>query len=481
MEDKNTKKKSSIKKEDKVKNTKKVVKVKSEESKKVAKEKTAKKVEKIDDKKETTKIEEPKTNEKISKKELKVEESPELKKGFNNLEVVIIMFITLCFGGLIGSALTYAVSNKEEIITSVPVELNEFVNTYEDIIENYYEEIDHKGLLNAGIEGMLRFLGDKYSVYMDEEESKDFDEQVEGKYVGIGSEIQRLEDGSTIISDPFEGGPAFKAGLQKEDIILKVNGESIEGLDLEEISNKVKGKSGTNVTITIKRGEEELDVVVTRGEVELTSVTGKVIGIEDKKIGYIDIDLFAANSANQFEKELLRLEAEGITSLIIDVRDNSGGYLTTVEEIASLLLEKGKTLYKLDTKGVVETKKDTTKTSRSYQITVLINRYSASASEILAAAIKESYANGEVVGVNSYGKGTVQKAYKLESGATVKYTIQKWLTPDGNWINEKGVEPTKVVEQKEEYYQDPTDDKDVQLQEALKMLAGTKDENKETE
>lgn len=476
MEDKNAKKKSSTKKEDNVKNEKKVVKEKTEKSQK---KDGVKKSVKIDNKEEIKKVDEPKLEEKVDKREPQVEEIPELKKGFNNLEVVIIMFITLCFGGLIGSALTYAVSNKEEIITSVPVELNEFVNTYEDIIENYYEEIDHKGLLNAGIEGMLRFLGDKYSVYMDEEESKNFDEQVEGKYVGIGSEIQRLEDGSTIISNPFEDGPAAKAGLQKDDTILKVDGKSIEGLDLEEISNKVKGKAGTNVTITVKRGDIELDIVVTRGEVELTSVTGKVIGIEDKKIGYIDIDLFASNSANQFEKELLRLESEGINSLIIDVRDNSGGYLTTVEDIASLLLEKGKTLYKLDTKGVVETKKDSTKTSRSYPITVLINRYSASASEILAAAIKEAYENGEVVGVNSYGKGTVQKAYKLESGATVKYTIQKWLTPNGNWINEKGVEPTKVVEQKEEYYADPTDDKDVQLQEALKMLAGTNNKDEE--
>jgi len=473
MEEKETKKKTSSKKEDKIKKERKVAKGKEN------KPKEDKKVNNIDKEIKKDEIKQVKEEKKKLEENVINIELDEKKKGFNSLEVVIIMFITLCFGGLIGSALTYAVSNKEEIITSIPVELNEFVNTYEDIIENYYEEIDHKELLNSGIEGMLDFLGDRYSVYMDEEATKEFDEQVEGKYVGIGSEIQRLEDGSTIISNPFEDGPAAKAGLQKDDVILKVNGESIEGLDLSEISSKVKGKSGTKVTLTIKRGEEELDVVVIRGEVEITSAIGRIIEMNDKKVGLIDIEIFASNTANQFEKELLRLEGEGITSLIIDVRDNSGGYLTTVEEISALLLEKGKNIYKLDTKGIVDVKKDSTKTSRSYPISVLINKYSASASEILASAIKESYSNGEVIGVNSYGKGTVQKAYKLESGATVKYTIQKWLTPDGNWINEKGVEPTKVVEQSEEYYQDPTDEKDTQLQEALKLLTGEKEEKKE--
>lgn len=469
MEEKNKKKKSSPKKEGKAKSSEKVVK-----DKKIKKDIEPENIKQKDEKAKSE------INKEIIVEETVVEKDEELsrpKKGFNNLEVVIIMFITLCFGGLVGSALTYAISNKEEIISSIPSELNEFVNTYEDITKNYYEEIDNKGLLNAGIKGMMEFLEDKYSVYMDEEETEDFDEQIEGKYVGIGSEIQRLENGDTIISNPFKDGPADKAGLQKEDIILKVDGEDITGLDLADISDKVKGKAGTNVTITIRRGEEELDVVVTRGEVELSSVTGKIIESGGKKVGFIDIDIFALNSANQFEKELLKLESEGISSLIIDVRDNSGGYLTTVEEIASLLLEKGKTIYQLDTKGIIESKKDTTKTSRKYPITVLINNYSASASEILASAIKESYENGEVVGVNSYGKGTVQKAYKLENGATIKYTIQKWLTPNGNWINEKGVEPTKVVEQKEEYYKEPTDENDVQFQEALKMI--TNDEKSE--
>ncbi len=413
----------------------------------------------------------------IEKKEPKKVEEPkeiiiEKQTGFNILEVLIIMFITLCFGGLLGSALTYASGNKHKIVTTVPSELKEFIETYEDITDNYYEDINKDELLGSGIKGMLGFLGDKYSIYMDEEESEDFNQEIEGKYVGIGSEIKRLESGETIISNPFEDGPAAAAGLQVDDIIQKVDGEDVTGLDLSEISNKVKGKEGTVVRITVKRGEEILEIPVIRGEVELSSVEAQMLTLNDKKIGYIKIEIFAANTGKQFEKELLKLESEGITSLIIDVRNNSGGYLSTANEISSLFLEKGKNIYQLDTKGEIEVIKDTTKAKREYPVAVLINQYSASASEILASAIKEAYDKGFVVGVNSYGKGTVQKATTLKSGATVKYTIQKWLTPNGNWINEVGVEPTHKVEQNPMYTGDPSEANDTQLQSAKSLVIG---------
>ena len=152
------------------------------------------------------------------------------------------------------------------------------------------------------------------------------------------------------------------------------------------------------------------------------------------------------------------------------MRDNSGGYLSTVTSIASLFMDKSKIIYQLDTKGIVEQIYATTKESRKYDIRVLINQNSASASEILAAALQESY-GAKVVGVNSFGKGTVQKAYQLESGATVKYTIQKWLTPNGNWINKKGVTPDIEVEMEGDYYQNPSDETDNQLQKALEDIS----------
>ena len=395
----------------------------------------------------------------------------EKKVGFNYLEVILIMIITLIIGGFLGGFVNQFVTKptKQESST-VSDEFQEFLNTYEDIKENYYEEIDEGEMLNAGIKGMIDYLGDKYSVYMDEEETEEFNEQVEGKYVGIGTEIMQLEDGSVVVSNPFEGSPAAKAGLQAGDVIIRVNDTDVTGKTSSEVSNLIKKSADSTVNITVRRDDEEKTFTIERETIEIESVDSSVFDVNDKKVGYIYVSIFAANTYQQFEQALEDLEKDGIDSLVIDVRSNSGGYLDCVTEIASLFLGKGKVIYQLDTKGIVEKVYDETKTKRDYPIAVLINSSSASASEILAASLKESY-GAEVVGVNSYGKGTVQRAYQLENGATVKYTIQKWLTPDGNWINEVGVEPTLRVEMNVDYYQNPSDETDNQLQEALKKVA----------
>ena len=395
----------------------------------------------------------------------------EKKVGFNYLEVILIMIITLIIGGFLGGFVNQFVTKptKQESST-VSDEFQEFLNTYEDIKENYYEEIDEGEMLNAGIKGMIEYLGDKYSVYMDEEETEEFNEQVEGKYVGIGTEIMQLEDGSVVVSNPFEGSPAAKAGLQAGDVIIRVNDTNVTGKTSSEVSNLIKKSADSTVNITVRRDDEEKTFTIERETIEIESVDSSVFDVNDKKVGYIYISIFAANTYQQFKQALEDLEEDGIDSLVIDVRSNSGGYLDCVTEIASLFLGKGKVIYQLDTKGIVEKIYDETKTKRDYPIAVLINSSSASASEILAASLKESY-GAEVVGVNSYGKGTVQRAYQLENGATVKYTIQKWLTPDGNWINEVGVEPTLRVEMNVDYYQNPSDETDNQLQEALKKVA----------
>lgn len=395
----------------------------------------------------------------------------EKKVGFNYLEVILIMIITLIIGGFLGGFVNQFVTKptKQESST-VSDEFQEFLNTYEDIKENYYEEIDEGEMLNAGIKGMIDYLDDKYSVYMDEEETEEFNEQVEGKYVGIGTEIMQLEDGSVVVSNPFEGSPAAKAGLQAGDVIIRVNDTDVTGKTSSEVSNLIKKSADSTVNITVRRDDEEKTFTIERETIEIESVDSSVFDVNDKKVGYIYISIFAANTDQQFEQALEDLEKDGIDSLVIDVRSNSGGYLDCVTEIASLFLGKGKVIYQLDTKGIVEKIYDETKTKRDYPIAVLINSSSASASEILAASLKESY-GAEVVGVNSYGKGTVQRAYQLENGATVKYTIQKWLTPDGNWINEVGVEPTLRVEMNVDYYQNPSDETDNQLQEALKKVA----------
>ena len=398
----------------------------------------------------------------------------ERKSGFNYAEVIVIMIITIILGAAIGSFVTYISRNndipRQEVVTEVPKDLTEFVKIYNSIISDYYEDVKHDELLEAGINGMLEYLDDDYSVYMDQEVSNDFNEQVEGKYTGIGVEIIQREDGNVYISRVFENTPAKNAGLQEGDIFVKVDGQDVKDKTSSDISSMIKGSKKDKVVVSVKRGEEVKEFTLTLRQVEIESVNSKIFEVNGKKIGYLELTIFASNTYTQFERKLLELEGKKIDSLIIDVRDNSGGYLSTVTDISSLFMSKSKIIYQLDTKGVVEQIYSRTNTSRDYDIAVLINQNSASASEILAAALQESY-GATVVGVNSFGKGTVQKAYQLESGATVKYTIQKWLTPNGNWINEKGVTPDVEVSLDGNYFENPSDETDNQLQKAIEVLS----------
>lgn len=396
----------------------------------------------------------------------------ERKVGFNYVEVIVIMIITLILGGVIGSFVTYisrSTDTSNPVIHEVPKDLKEFISTYNNIITDYYEEIDHEKLLEAGINGMLEFLDDDYSLYMDYDASQSFNEQVEGKYTGIGVEIIQNDNNTVSVSRVFEDSPAFKAGLQPGDIFARIDDVDVTGKTSSEISNLIKNSDTDQVSILIIRNGEEKNFHLSLQMVEIESVNSKVFEKNGKRIGYLEISIFASNTDTQFERKLLELEGTNIDSLIIDVRDNSGGYLSTVTNIASLFMNKSKVIYQLDTRGIVEQIYSNTKVSRDYSISVLINQNSASASEILAAALQESY-GATIVGVNSFGKGTVQKAIQLESGATIKYTIQKWLTPNGNWVNEVGITPDVEVFMDGDYYQNPNDESDNQLQRALEEL-----------
>lgn len=421
----------------------------------------------------TKKIDNDVDNKKEEKSEFEIREViVERKTGFNYAEVIVIMIITLVLGAVIGSFVTYVADDKPttEIVKEVPEELSEFVKTYNNIISNYYEEVDHEKLLESGINGMLEYLDDDYSVYMDEEESKSFNEQVEGKYTGIGVEIIQEANGDVYISRVFDNSPALRAGLQVGDVFIKVDNDDVKGKDASDISSLIKKSDKKEIEIVVRRGKEEKKFTLTLKEVEIESVNSKIFEKNGKKIGYLELTIFASNTYTQFERKLMELEGKNIDSLVIDVRDNSGGYLSTVTDIASIFMNKSKIIYQLDTKGVIEQVYSKSNASRDYDIAVLINHNSASASEILAAALQESY-GATIVGTNSFGKGTVQKAYQLESGATVKYTIQKWLTPNGNWINEKGVTPDVEVAMDGNYYENPSDDTDNQLQKALEEIS----------
>lgn len=415
--------------------------------------------------------EEREKEDKFLKKESIREVIIEKKTGFNYLEVILIMIITLIIGAFLGGLVLRLTAKdtscaKEKFETS---QYREFIETYNNIKKNYYEEIDEDALLDAGIKGMLDFLGDQYSVYMNPEETDDFNEQVEGKYQGIGVEIVQSDNQEISIHRIFEGTPAEKAGLKVGDIIKRVGDVDVSQKDISEVSDMIKKSDKKTVVVVVSRDGEEKEFTLSRDNIDIESVIAKTFERDDKKIGYLSLSIFASNTEKQFQKKLLELEKEGIDGLIIDVRGNSGGYLNSVTAIASMFLEKGKMIYQLDTKGIVEPIRDQSKEKRKYPVAILINKGSASASEILAGALHESY-GAYLVGTSSYGKGTVQVAYTLESGATVKYTIQKWLTPDGNWVNEKGLTPTHMEEMNIEYYANPEEENDNQLQKALELV-----------
>jgi len=390
------------------------------------------------------------------------------KEGFSYPEMVIIMIIAILFGFLIGNVVSF--TKKETTNSSVPSELKEFVDTYNDIVNNYYDKVNKEELIDAGIKGMINYLDDPYATYFDGTSSTNFNQTLEGNYEGIGIEVT-LDNSKVKITKVFADTPAKKAGLKVGDYITKVNGESVEGKSLSDVVSLIKNAKNKEVEITITRDNQEKAMKVTRTTVDMPYTSSKVYEENGKKIGYLKIEMFSNNITKQVKKELESLKKKNIDKLVIDVRDNPGGYLTQVTEILSLFMTKKDVIYQLQTKNNKEKVYGTSsKATYSYPVVVLINENSASASEILASAFKETY-NAEIVGVNSYGKGTVQKTGDLNNGDTIKYTVQKWLTPKGKWINEKGVTPTKEVKLELKENETLTEDNDNQLKAAIELAS----------
>lgn len=389
------------------------------------------------------------------------------KESYSFDEVFSITIFSLLLGVLACfSVLTILNKGKNYFVLSK--ELAKFVDAYDAIVNNYYKEVDKDKLVESAINGMVSSIGDEYTSYSDKDVTDNFNEAVNGKYMGIGALIMKSEN-DLVIYKIFEDSPSYRAGLKDGDIILKLDDKDTKDMSVNDIASIVKNDGNKEVKLLVKRGEENLDITIVKDMVELPVVSGKVINHNDKKIGYISLSIFSSVASEQFNKELVKLEKEGISGLVIDVRGNSGGYLTTVTDIASYFLKKGDIIYKLEVNDKVTVRKDKTKESRDYPVAVLIDKNSASASEILASSIKESY-NGYVVGTNSYGKGTVQQTLVLSDGSMIKYTIEKWLTPLGNWINEEGVIPTNYVELSSEYLNNPVFENDNQLNKALELV-----------
>lgn len=365
-------------------------------------------------------------------------------QGFKLYEVIIITIITGILCSIATGFIFYkkyetsAIASYENLSNNKNV--NEFLQVYASIIKEYYQDVNEEELVDSAINAMFSYLGDNYSEHLSKDETSSLLEQLAGEYQGIGVEIYQ----DKIIYNVFDDSPAKEAGLQKGDKIIKVNNEDVSEKDNSYVATKIKNEND-KVEITILRNNEEKKVTVKKDKLYIPSVTSKVIEEENKKIGYIDITTFSNTTSKQVKKALLSLENDNIDSLVIDVRNNAGGYLISAKEIASMFLEKEKIIYSLQEKDKTQTYKDTTSEKRDYPVVVLINEYSASASEILTSALKESY-NATLVGKKSYGKGKVQQTLNLEDGSMAKYTTAKWLTPNGKCIDGVGITPDYEID-----------------------------------
>ena len=392
----------------------------------------------------------------------------ERRSGFNFSEVIVIMIIAIMFGFLLGNIVNFVVFDSR---SSNEDELDELVSTYDNIINNYYEDVDKEELIDAGIRGMINYLDDPYATYFSGDASQDFNEELSGTYEGIGIEVM-LKDGVISVGNVFDDTPAENSGVKVGDIVTKVNDTDITGKSLSEVVSMISGENSKKTSkLTVNRNGKELSFELSKAKIETPIVDSDIYENNGKKIGYIKIEIFNSNSYKQFNNALKKLEKNNIEGLVIDVRDNPGGYLSEVKNILCLFLNKKQVLYQLQTKSEKEKVYGTKKSiDRNYPVSVIINDESASASEILASAFKESYGS-HVVGINSYGKGTVQSASDLSSGDTIKYTVQKWLTPDGNFINDKGVVPTDRVETVLQEGETLTFENDTMLQKAISVVS----------
>lgn len=341
-----------------------------------------------------------------------------------------------------------------------------------ELVENYYQEVDEEVLMEGAIRGMMATLEDPYTFYYTPDEMQAYSEENEGAYHGIGLLVQNNADGEIEIIRVYEGGPADIAGAKAGDRIVAVDGTAVSGESIQSVSeavDRMRGPDGSTVEVTVRRDGEVLNLSFVRGDVSISNVNSAML---EGDIGYIEIYQFTGDDVEGFRRAMDEFQAAGARGLVLDLRNNPGGLLTDVVEIADLLLPEGLVVYTEDRAGNrLEYSSDAD--CWDVPLVVLINGMSASASEILAAAVQD-FDRGALVGTRSFGKGIVQSVLTFaDDGAGMQYTSATYYTPSGRCIHGTGVSPDIVVEAEEGYRNltgVPDPEGDVQLQEALRQL-----------
>lgn len=397
----------------------------------------------------------------------------------NNAKKYIKLALLAVVSMIIGSVITIAIkdfdvakvnTNKTEVSYSKTKKgFDSLYETYDTIMSEYYKDVDSDKLIEGAINGMLESLDDEHTMYFDKKSKEEFDSELSGNYYGIGAQIQLTSDETIKITKVFDDSPAKKAGLKEEDVFVSVDGTSVKGKSATEVANMLKSDSVKTSTIVVKRNDKELTFKVTKENITLFSVSSEMLDNNGKNVGYLSVSIFGQKTYSQFKDALTKLEKQDMDSLIIDLRGNTGGYLSTVTNMLEEFIDKGNVIYQIQSSSGVKQYKTVKASDKKYKIVVLIDGGSASASEIMSAAMKEVY-GATLVGQTTYGKGTVQTTKDLSNGSMIKYTIEKWLTPSGKNIDKEGIKPDYEVELGDSYKNNPTKENDAQLQKALDLL-----------
>jgi carboxyl-terminal processing protease len=362
--------------------------------------------------------------------------------GKRRFHVLILTFFLGLFIGLQASFMLRAGESPHRF-------LDHFHRVYQLVSNHYVEDPEAKTLFHGAIKGMMRSLDDPYSRFLDEEDYEELKEMTTGKFVGVGIEIT-IRDGEVVVISPIEDSPAMKAGIHSGDIIYRVNDTSLKDKKLSEIVKLIKGLAGTKVTLYVKREghEDPIKFEVERAPIKISSLDSEIIEFDGKKIGYIKIKNFGNDTAKDTEKILRKYRREEIDNLILDFRYNPGGLLSAAVELSNLFLKKGEVI--VSTRGRDGANERIFKSDElpvySGELVVLVNKGSASASEIFAGAIRDNK-RGLLLGEKTFGKGSVQKTFNLDKDLGVAITIARYYTPSGEMIHQKGIKPEVEVKQ----------------------------------
>ena len=387
-------------------------------------------------------------------------------------KAIMLIILTAAITFIITSTIMYNTLGKDNIKYITSDSFGKTFQTFHNFIEKHYlGDMDDKAMLESAIKGYVDGLNDEYSEYITKEEMKEYMQDATGKYVGIGVYISsNITTNQIVVLMPMKGSPAEEAGIKSGDIISKVDGVAYTGEQLSEASSALKKEEGTKVQIEILRNGEVLNLEVERRQVKINHIETEVL---EGNIGYMEIATFDDGCYQEFNEKWEELKQKNITSLIIDLRNNGGGIVEESTNIADKMVEKGKTLLVTASKSKEEklTKAKQEK-EISMPIVILVNGNTASASEILAAAVKEN--NTEqvtIVGTTTYGKGVIQTIYNLTDGSGIKLTTNEYYTPNHNVINKKGIKPDVEIELPEgENLYTIEREKDTQLQKAVEIL-----------